>query len=214
LTNPEVENWCVRWLIAREIRIWIVDPFARAMNGCGDENSNADVGAVLDALDVIKRRAGVRELIIPTHTGRGEQEPGMEHARGATRLDDWADSRWLLTVDDQGRRFFRAHGRDIEVGEELVSMDAGTGRLTMGGHDRRGMARKDRQAEIVEWVREHPGLGTNEIATQFGGQRNATLARVKAAIASRDLYVVPAGGRKILHYASPAMINNGGPDHA
>lgn len=202
LTDPHVMDWVVKWLADRNVKVWIVDPFARAMVGCGDENSNTDVGVVLDILDVIKRRAGVGELIIPTHTGRGEQQAGMEHARGATRVDDWADARWLLTVDDQARRFFRAHGRDVNVDEELLRLDAGTGRLTMGGHDRRGMAAKDRGSEIVDWVREHPGLGSNEIADQMGRNRNRTLDGLNAAVRDRLIYTVLAARGKRLHYVA------------
>lgn len=202
LTDPQVEEWIVKWLTDRSVKVWIVDPFARAMVGCGDENSNTDVGIVLDILDVIKRRAGVGELILPTHTGRGEQAAGAERARGATRLDDWADARWLLTVDDEARRFFRANGRDVDVDEELLTFDPDTGRLTMGGHDRRALKARDRGNEVVEWVREHPGLGFNEIAAQMGRNRNRTLEALNAAIRERSIYTVMAARNKRLHYAT------------
>lgn len=212
LTDPQVEDWVVKWLMDHNVKVWIVDPFARAMVSCGDENSNTDVGIVLDALDVIKRRAGVGELILPTHTGRAEQVAGAERARGATRLDDWADARWLLTVDDQRRRFFRANGRDVDVDEELLTFDAATGRLTMGGHDRRGMAARDDIADVVSWVREHPGLGKNEIADGMGRNRNRLFAQLDGAVASRAVYTVPGANRKVLHYASPQRLSAGGGD--
>lgn len=202
LIHTLVEDWVSKWLTEHEVRTWVVDPFARAMVGCGDENSNTDVGVMLDVLDVIKSRAGVTELILPTHTGRQEQQQGSERARGATRLDDWADARWLLTTDDQGRRFFRAAGRDVDVDEELLSFDAATGRLSLGGHDRRGMARRDKIGELVEWVRENPGLGKDEIVAQFGGQRTAIYSRLSAAVAARDLYTVTAARGKLLHYVT------------
>lgn len=212
MVHSLVEDWVTKWLIEHDVRVWIVDPFARAMVGSGDENSNMDVGVVLDTLDVIKGRAGVGELIVPTHTGRAEQVAGMERARGATRLDDWADARWLLTADEQSRRFFRAHGRDVEVDEELLRLDADTGRLILGGHDRRGMAAKDRGSEVVDWVRAHPGLGSNEIADQMGHNRNRTLDALNAAVADRLLYRVEApGGRgKRLHYATGTIPPVGG----
>lgn len=210
LTDPQVEDWVVKWLMDHDVKVWIVDPFARAMVGCGDENSNTDVGVVLDILDVIKRRAGVTELILPTHTGRAEQQAGAERARGATRLDDWADARWLLTADDQRRRFFRANGRDVDVDEELLHFDAATGRLTMGGHDRRGMAHRDDLAEIVEWVRENPGLGKDEIVAARGGNRNRVFGQLSAAVAARHLYTTPAPRGKLLHYATAQLLTPGG----
>ena len=136
ITAPSVEDWIVRWLEEREVTAWVVDPFARAAVGT-DENSNTEVGVWLDTLDVIKERAGVRDLILPTHTGRAEQEAGQERARGATRLDDWADVRWLLTKDEQGDRFFRATGRDVEVARGEADIRRADRALTIGGGDRR-----------------------------------------------------------------------------
>src|SRR4249919_2741336 len=118
-----VEDWIVAWLETRNVQVWIVDPFARAFVGSGvSENDNTQVGAFLDALDVIKTRAGVSELILPTHTGREHFEEGDERARGATRLDDWADVRWMLTKDDHEQRYFSATGRDVEVGETALKI--------------------------------------------------------------------------------------------
>jgi hypothetical protein len=209
-----VEDWITKWLIEHEIGTWIVDPFARAMIGCGDENSNTDVGVMLDALDVIKGRAGVGELILPTHTGRAEQLAGAERARGATRLDDWADARWLLTADEAGRRFFRANGRDVDVDEELLTFDPQTSRLTLGGHDRRGMAAKDRSSELVEWIRENPGLGKDEIVAARGGQRTRIYNDLSAAVAARLLYTVTAPRGKLLHYVTGTTPPMGGESDA
>lgn len=205
LIHTLVEDWVTKWLIEHDVRVWIVDPFARAMVGCGDENSNADVSAVLDALDVIKARAGVGELVLPTHTGRAEQLAGAERARGATRLDDWADARWLLTADEQQRRFFRASGRDVEVGEELLSFDAATGRLTLGGYDRRGMADRDRAGEVAEWVADNPGLGVNEIVTGSARGRTATVNALNEAIRQGLVTFTEASGNKRLHYATAGV---------
>lgn len=207
LTDPQVEDWIVKWLTDRSVQVWVVDPFARAMVGCGDENSNTDVGIVLDILDVIKRRSGVAELILPTHTGRGEQVSGMEHARGATRLDDWADARWLLTTDKESRRFFRAHGRDVNVPEEEVRMDEATGRLTMGGWNKTALAAKDADAELVDWIRANPGLGANEVIAARGGNRDALFARLDSAVSAGGIYRVPApsGRGKMLHYVTGTM---------
>ncbi len=199
-TVAQVEAWIAKWLKDREVAFWVVDPFAAAFTGCGEENSNADVSAFLGALDVIKERAGVGELVLPVHTGRAEQEPGQERARGATRLDDWADARWLLTVDDQRRRFFRAAGRHVDVDEELVTLDPDTRRLTMGGWDRRGMKNRDLADALVAYVGEHPGLGVNEVVEGIGMGRTKVVGALKSAVAERRIVVREIGRGKRLHY--------------
>lgn len=162
ITSPVVEDWIVRWLLEREVTAWVVDPFARAAVGT-DENSNTDVGVWLDTLDIIKERAGVRDLILPTHTGRAEQEQGQERARGATRLDDWADVRWLLTKDDSDTRYFRATGRDIDVAEEKLTFEEDTRSLTIGGGDRRWEADRQLAQQVLDVVNANPGLSGRAI---------------------------------------------------
>jgi hypothetical protein len=200
VVHAHVEDWIVDWLTAHKIGVWLVDPFARAFVGCGDENGNSDVGVFLDTLDVIKERAGVGELILPIHTGRAEHEAGQERARGASRLDDWADARWILTRDGEGRRFFAATGRDVDVEEELLTFDPDTRRLTFGGWDRRGMAGKDLIEEVAVYVAEHPGLGVNELVLGMGRSRNRVVAAVNTALATRRVVAVEVSRGKRLHY--------------
>lgn len=138
LKVSHVQDWVVSWLIEHKIRVWVVDPLARAFLGSGQsENDNSEMGAFLETLDVIKERAGVSELIMPAHTGRATQEAGAERSRGATRVDDWADVRWLLTKDNDGNRFFRASGRDVETPEGTLMYDHLMRSLTLedGGRD-------------------------------------------------------------------------------
>lgn len=132
LSVPLVRDFITEWLRVRRIGVWIVDPFARAFSGGGDENNNADVAPFLEILDGIKEASGVTELIMPTHTGRAEFAQGAERARGATRLDDWCDVRWLLVKDDEGNRYFRATGRDVETEETRLEFDPLTRALTLG----------------------------------------------------------------------------------
>lgn len=136
LSVPLIRDHVVRWLTNHGISVWIVDPFARAFSGAGDENNNADVAPFLETLDGIKEESGVAELVMPTHTGRAEFAQGAERARGATRLDDWCDVRWLLTKDDEGARYFRATGRDVETEETRLEYDPITRGLTLGSGSR------------------------------------------------------------------------------
>ena len=140
---------------------WIIDPFARAFTGSGDENSNSDVGVFLDQLDIIKDRAGVSNLILPVHTGRA-QEFGIDRARGATRIDDWADVRWLLKKTDDGR-FFSADGRDVMLEEQMLRFDATTRHLTLGGADARTAKKQNLEDMWVEVVKNNPGLNTGAL---------------------------------------------------
>jgi hypothetical protein len=177
ITAPTVEDWIVRWLSEHEVTAWVPDPFARAAVGT-DENSNTDVGVWLDTLDVIKERAGVRDLVLPTHTGRAEQEQGQERARGATRLDDWADVRWLLTKDDDDNRFFRATGRDVEVEEGMLTYNAENRSLNYGGGDRKWVRNRALSQAVLDFINANPGCGVKAIQQGVkGGKEHVDAAR-------------------------------------
>ena len=201
LTSPSVEDWIVNWLIEQQVTFWIADPFARAATGT-DENSNTDVGVWLDTFDVIKERAGVSEAVLPTHTGRAEQEHGQERARGATRLDDWADVRWLLFKDDEDRRYFRATGRDVELAEEQLLFDPLTRALTLGGGDRKWARSRALEQRVLDYVNEHPGAGVREIQNGVQGNKES-LDTARRSLLSRHLIRVELGARRAeLHSAN------------
>lgn len=166
LTSSFVEDWIVRWLVEREASVWVVDPFARAFGGAVSENDNAEVGRFLETLDVIKGRAGIEELIMPVHTGRGAFEVGEERARGATRLDDWADVRWLLTKDEMGNRYFRATGRDVEEEEMLLRFDAATRGLSAVGGNRRFEETVMVENAVMACIKTTDGISHSELRAQ------------------------------------------------
>lgn len=179
--HARVQDWAVRWLTEHQATVWVMDPFARAFVGSGtSENDNTEVGTFLDTLDVIKERAGVGELVLSTHTGRAEMEQGAERARGATRLDDWADVRWLVTRDNTAR-YFRATGRDVEVPEGRLEFDPDARRLTLAGGDRYWEARKRDEDTVVAIIDAHPGIGLNALRERATGMGRD---RVKRAIES------------------------------
>jgi hypothetical protein len=173
LTTQRAEDWAVRWLADNQIRVWVVDPFARAFTGSGaSENDNTEVGAFLDTLDVIKERAGVDTLILPTHTGRAEMESGTERARGATRLDDWADVRWLLTRDRAGARFFRATGRDVDVDEGRLEYDDTTRGLTFDPGKSRNTEKTMKVTEAVLAALDRvPGASVRQVRDEVRAAR-------------------------------------------
>ena len=166
LIVSRVEDLVVSILKDLDAQTWILDPFARAFTGCGDENSNSDVGVFLDTLDVIKERAGVSNLVLPIHTGRA-QENGVDRARGATRLDDWADVRWLLKKTQDGR-FFSADGRDVLQDEQQLTFDEGTRSLTLGGADSYTAKRRSNEDLWLEIVMANPGKTTSDLSMLLG----------------------------------------------
>lgn len=201
ITAQSVEDWIVAWLIEHEVSFWVADPFARAATGT-DENSNTDVGVWLDTFDVIKERAGVSEAVLPTHTGRAEMEHGQERARGATRLDDWADVRWLLVKDDDEQRFFRATGRDVEVPEEQLRFHEETRALTIGGGDRRWAKNRALQQAVLDYVNAHPGCSVRAIQAGVQG-KNEQIDAARHDLVRRHKVRVDEGAKNAqLHYAN------------
>ncbi|MEV4662089.1 AAA family ATPase [Micromonospora echinofusca] len=201
LTSPQVEDWVVRWLAEREVTVWVLDPFARAYVGCGEENDNTAVGAFLDTLDVIKDRAGVRELILPLHTGRAEQQRGEERARAATRLDDWADARWVLTRDAKtDHRYLRADGRDVFVTERRLEFDQQNRRLVAReeGTDRHADRHNGLAERVIAEATSSPGLGVNELHSRVGGDK-ATLSKVVKQLTAEGRLRAVAGDNKKQH---------------
>jgi hypothetical protein len=184
ITKPGAD-WLVQWLAEREVEFLIVDPFARAYTGAGDENSNREVGAWLDALDVVKARAGVTDLVLMHHFGRGDEE----RARGASRLDDWPDVRWLLVADEEGNRYFSAHGRDVEVPEFRLDMDMDLRRLTAG----KGNRQTNRlSAEVLSYLADHPGATAKVIQAEIPG-RNGDIGKAVAQLVEEGLIRVQTG---------------------
>jgi hypothetical protein len=185
MTSDFVQEKVIDILKGFNAQTWIVDPLARAFVGSGDENSNSDVGTFLDTLDVIKYEAGVDNLIVAAHTGRAS-ESGIERARGASRFDDWADVRWILTRNDEGQRFLKAHGRDVDMEQHVLSYDDHNRQLTV----EKAITRTDQTIEnimnqIVEIVQLNPGITTGDLKKRLG---KSTEYREKAY-----KYVVDAG---------------------
>lgn len=210
-----VRAYAVDWLVSHNVRVWILDPFARAFSGSGtSENDNAEVGAFLEMLDDIKREAGVSELIMPTHTGRADMGVGGERSRGATRLDDWADVRWLLVRDKDGNRYFRASGRDVETDEGTVNYDPLTRDLTLSDGGREDAPKPDGRAsavpdqvvlnEVMSWVGNDPGCSLRTLRQTITGRLHVRAVRVDDAVrrlAQQQLVVIRDGeGNTHRHY--------------
>lgn len=173
--DPYAQEWVIEWLRSRNVKFWFVDPLARAYYG--DENDNTQLKLWTDSLDWIKQEAGVRDCLISLHTGRGEQEEGQERARGATRIDDWADGRILITRQAE-HRFMRAEGREIDVAESLMVFNPETWQLQISNLtpvDRRTMASLDGIRHVIEACH-RVGATSRETAQSKSSIRNAIRA--------------------------------------
>lgn len=200
LTHPRIRDWVTGWLRARNIGLWILDPYSRAYVGSVDNGSDeSQVGAFVDNLDVIKAESGVGELVMPVHTPKARAEAGEENAIGSQRLEAWADGLWYLTRDlVTGLRFLRAEGRDVDVAEQQLTFDPTTRALTLGGSSR-ATARQDADLEaLVAYVAEHPGCTGRDIEGALGwgaDRRGRAVARAQGRV-----QVDKGKNRAHLHY--------------
>lgn len=156
LSSPVVQEWTIDWLRTHEIEYWILDPWRRVILGSAKENENDEITQLTETLDVIKREAGVLDLLVLVHTPRAAMDEGEERARGGSALDDWADVRWVLTRDSHGR-YFRANGRDVDVAQFTLGMEGA--RLDVVGGTRRETAAGANILTVCRVVRENPGVG-------------------------------------------------------
>ena len=216
LAVPQARRWLVDWLRARRVDVLILDPYLRAAQGIvTDEQDNGQANAFTMLLDELKSEAGVAELVIPAHTGKARAEPGEETARGASRLEDWADSLIYVTKDPlTGVRFVRAEGRDVSLDESPLTFDPGTRGLSLdvfGGS--REQLRGERMAEagqaaVLRALRapgaDPAGLTQNDLIEAAGLSRQKLAPVVAALIARGELHVAPGTNRARLHRLGPA----------
>ena len=106
------EEELVQSLIDNGIDVMIIDPIGPLLRAYGvDENSNSEVGRVIDQILAIKQAANVPGLIINHHQGKD----GNLGARGASVLEDTPDAIWKLTKDERsGMTTVSAFGRDVD----------------------------------------------------------------------------------------------------
>lgn len=212
------QNYAVSWLRERDVEVWIVDPFGSAYDG--EENSNSDVKRWLQAVESIARRAGVDQTVIVMHAGATEAAEGQERARGATKLGDWPDVRWVYLSEPGGSsdlRFLRAHGRDVDYPEFSVSYDSSTRTLRHDSpHNRRAERLEGGVSKVVDVVAQRPGIGANELQEAISGAKAERPRYITEAI-ERGLIAVHKERQKNAHYlvsddhrAHRTKLTNGG----
>jgi hypothetical protein len=184
LWDDAVAEKAVEWLRANEAEFLIVDPAARAWRGLVDnENDNAQVAAFTDALDAIKRAAGVRDLVLSTHMGRTVFEENAERARGATRLEDWMDAGWYLSKDRSGPRSLRAMGRDVDLDALDLRYEEASRRLSATGRTRDERRQDDGIQKAVDALAlVGNGVPTNAVEAAMQGEKGKRSGWILAAV--------------------------------
>lgn len=210
LMAPTGRDWLVEKAAKHGADVIAVDPFGAAFAAAGgqSENDNAEVRRFVAALDEIKRLSGARTLVMPHHTGRGEQTEGEERGRGATVLEDWADVILYLTKDKSGVRYLRTEGRAVDLPESRLEYDPATSRLYLGtgdvGVNRRLARREEGNRLAAQIVRDDPGISKGDLtdAIAAGGITNNQdkAAVVAAAIQARLIHTHRGKGTKVHHY--------------
>jgi hypothetical protein len=181
LRSPAAFSFAVEWLKERGCDALVLDPFGAAAR-LTNENDNSEArNWLLGVLDPLKAAAGIRDLWMPAHTGRGQAEEGEEHVRGASAVDDWADVRWNYTkarvADENGgswRRFLSAHGRAVDVSEREIAHDKDDHSLYVSQYLSRTQLRaSNTAAQVVDVVIKHPGINATALKDALhGGSRD------------------------------------------
>ena len=199
LGDPEDRARLAALLRSHAAESVIVDPFGRAYSGAS-QNDSGEVGAWLSQLDqFVRTEVGARDLILTAHAGWDG-----ERTRGASALEDWADSIITMTRgagNDSESRYIRAIGRDVELEEDRLQFDPRTRILSLSGGGSRRAAASDRkadetQAAAIAIVTAHPGVNGSEVERLlreqgFGLQKGAARPALNAAVEAANLRVEP-----------------------
>ena len=131
-----------------------------------NENDNSEVGALLDRFDQLTKDAGVSELVMVHHAGKGSDDSG----RGASVIEDWPDV--IVRIAKKGAggtdavtpRMMFVKGRDIPPFAP-VYLDVDLDTLDLRCVDRIEQRAIDQetkklngQSVVVRIVRDDPGI--------------------------------------------------------
>lgn len=141
----------------------ILDCLRPVMDALGlDEHNQA--GKFFGAFEALLKDAGIEEAAVVHHMGHGG-----ERSRGDSRIVDWPDASWLLTlenVNDQASpRFLRAFGREINREEQKVIFDMENGHMHITRGSRTNTKALDALEGVIQMFKE---TGTEDEMSQLG----------------------------------------------
>lgn len=159
-------DWAINWLIDNNVEIWLNDSWAKLCAWSDvDENDNTGVGRLTSVIDEIKKQTKITEQFITTaHTGRAKLAEGDERARGATALDDWVDSRMVLTREGENRFLFAEGRGKVAMLETKLIFDPATNLNRIGEGDRKATREVANVNTVVEIVTASPGMNTRSLS--------------------------------------------------
>lgn len=189
LGNDDDKERLATWLRDHDVESLLVDPFGRAYTGVS-QNDSGEVGAWLADLDRWARGdAGVLDLVLAVHAGwEGER------SRGASALEDWGDTIITMTRKkaddddgDDGHRYLRAEGRDVDLDEDQLQYDPATRLLSLTGFGGRKKASVTSRVEklipvVVGYVESNPACSQRDM--ESGLPHRSTDVRKAAEMAA------------------------------
>lgn len=180
--------------VAEEFDALFLDTF-RAACGGADENNNAEMGAIAQALADIAHQKQ-RAIIIAHHTRKGGSDDPFETIRGAGAIRAAYDVGLVLERQGKEREaVLRVESRDIEAEDMTIRFDPAQGWTYEGGPARIEEIRAGRR--VVQALRElGDGRTTEEIAKHMGISRQGALKQLRNAEREGVVRRVAAEGQK------------------
>lgn len=206
LAHPTDRQKLAAQLRDQDVETLMIDPFANAYTG-QSQNDAGEVGAWLRDLDLFTRaEVGARDLVLNVHAGWN-----AERSRGASALEDWADSIVTLTRGDgdDTSRYLRAVGRDVDIEEDGLAFHAPTRTLSLARTGSRRTTASAHQLELVisavhGVVTASPGVNGTQVEETIRRQgvkfQKGTERKALAAACERGLIHTKPGTRNAKHY--------------
>jgi AAA domain len=220
-SNTEDRQRLAATLKTRGTEAILCDPFSRAYAG-QSQNDPGEVGAWLIGLDQFARaEVGARDVVLSAHAGWNG-----ERTRGASALEDWADSIITMTKDDSedGTGVPPRHRPRRRPRRDRLDYDPRT--RTLAGTGSRKAAAKKRRAEknaetlreeILTLVAKKPRLNGSEVERELreagvSFQRGEHRSVLQALVDGGKLTVEP--GKKNAKLYQLAQIAQASPELA
>lgn len=184
-------------------------------------SEDKDGGRFCVAWDALCAEAGVQESVVVHHAGHNS-----ERSRGDSRLLDWPDVIWklvketqdgdegssdLANLHDGGKRFFSAHGRDVNIPECLLRYSPEDGSLTASDGNRGDMKAHAILPDLVEILSDPDacdGLPANAIegrlTKSYGHSRGTARQAVRHAVKTGAVIVSRGDHNRQLHTLNPS----------